>query len=195
MTDNDLRDQRVERLRRARAADSASKTKRARDIVAANLRDGARITFASIARHAQVSTWFVYNQIDVRTAIHAAMREQREYGIEASTTPSTYRASAASLATELAYTRTQLAKAETERDDYRRRMQLALGAAIDTDNVERLRARVHELDETNSRLAAETREARQYVAELTRERDRAQDDVTAARAALKRTIRSVPSGA
>ncbi|MYZ33702.1 hypothetical protein GT002_00810 [Streptomyces sp. SID4917] len=44
---------------------------------------GQRISFARVAREANVSTWFVYNSPEAKTAIRDAMHEQTHHGVEA----------------------------------------------------------------------------------------------------------------
>jgi hypothetical protein len=192
-TDNTGRQARIERLRLARRRDSAVKRKLALNAVVSLKNEGLRVSFAAVARRAQVSPWFTYNNSEVSAAIHTAMSEQQEHGVEANRTPPLNRATSASLHAELAFLRTELAKAKTSRDDFRRRLQLALGAAIEADDVQGLRTLVQELKQRDEQLSAEALAGRRREGELTRKLATAEDELAAARSALRRAIRPVPN--
>lgn len=87
---------------------------------------GQRISFAGVAREANVSTWFVYNSAEVKTAIWDAMQEQTHHGVEAAAAPRRERATPASLHTDLALAREEIQDLKRERDVLKQRVQLAL---------------------------------------------------------------------
>ncbi|MET7698640.1 hypothetical protein [Streptomyces sp. NPDC005485] len=51
------------------------------------LKAGQRITFARVAREANVSTWFVHDKAEVKAALLDAMNDQARHGAEAVATP------------------------------------------------------------------------------------------------------------
>ncbi|MGW0875311.1 DUF6262 family protein [Streptomyces sp. NPDC002740] len=101
------------RLRRARQTDSITKTTRARSVIRDLLTAGQRITFARVAREANVSTWFVYNKPEVKTAILDAMNDQTRHGAQAAATPRSQRATPAGLHTDVALAREEIQEPET----------------------------------------------------------------------------------
>lgn len=186
------REVRIERLRKVRARDSADKMKRSLEAIAALQDEGARVSFASVARRALVSTWFVYNQVNVAATIREAIAEQSEHGLDIAKAPKGQRVSPAALQAELAFARRELAEVQLERDELRRRVALTLGAAIDSDNIDGLQARVRELEVNNSLQAGEIIAGKRHANELSQQLQETEDQLIAARTSLRRSIRSVP---
>ncbi|WP_354670157.1 DUF6262 family protein [Streptomyces sp. S.PNR 29] len=81
------RDARVARLRQARQADSETKTIRTQRAIRDLLNAGQRISFARVAREADVSTWFIYDTPAINAAIRNAMSDQAQHGREAAAVP------------------------------------------------------------------------------------------------------------
>lgn len=189
---NTSREERIERLRRVRAQDSVDKTKRSLESIVALQCEGTRVSFASVARRALVSTWLVYNQPAVAAAIRTAIAEQSERGLEIAKAPQGHRVSPAALQAELAFARAELATARLERDGLRKRVALTLGAAIDSGSIDGLQARIRELEAISNLQAGEVIAANRRASELSRQLQETEDQLIAARAGLRRSIRAVP---
>ncbi|MDT0547743.1 DUF6262 family protein [Streptomyces lonegramiae] len=186
------RDVRVQRLRQARAADSKAKTLRALEAVASLVAAGEQVTVTRVARKAIVSTWFVYNRPEVHQAVQAAIREQARHGIPAAAVVPRQRVSEASLQTDLALAREEIKDLKTERDRLRERVRLALGAEIEQVQQTELLRRIRDLESHNALLVAELAEQTARADKLERRTIELEDEVTAVRRALTRTIRAVP---
>ncbi|MFF2128460.1 DUF6262 family protein [Streptomyces olivochromogenes] len=187
------RDARVGRLQAARTRDSEAKTARALNVVRDLLASGQRVSCARVAREASVSTWFVYNQPQVRDAAQAAMCEQREQGRQVSGAESRQQVTPAGLHTELALARDEIKDLKKERDRLRERVQLSLGAELDDVDRRQLVERIQELEQRNTGLDHELSDARNRLITLERRLRESEDDLTAARASLRRAMRAVPS--
>uniref|UniRef100_A0AAU2VFD3 DUF6262 family protein n=1 Tax=Streptomyces sp. NBC_00003 TaxID=2903608 RepID=A0AAU2VFD3_9ACTN len=195
MTDstNAARDARVQRLRQARATDSKAKTKRALAAIADLVSAGEKVTIAYVARKAAVSTWFVYNCPEVHSAARTAMQEQDQHGLPAAAITPRQRVSAASLHTDHALARDEIKELKTERDRLRERVRLALGAEIDDVQRTEFVSRIRDLENHNALLIAELAEQTERAGRLERRTLELEEEVTAVRRALTRTIRTVPS--
>ncbi|MFF7240388.1 DUF6262 family protein [Streptomyces collinus] len=187
------REARVQRLRAARAQDSAAKTSRALDVVRDLLTSGQRITCARVAREASVSTWFVYNQPQVRDAVQTAMHEQRDHGRPAAAVPGSKQVTPAGLHTELALARDEIKDLKKERDRLRERVRLSLGAELDDVDRRQLVERIQHLEQQNTGLKRELSEARDHLIAVEHRLRESEDDLTAARTSLRRAMRAVPS--
>jgi chromosome segregation ATPase len=192
-SDSASRDVRVRRLSAARARDSEAKTARSLGVVRDLLGSEHRVTFAGVAREAQVSTWFVYNQPQVRNAVQAAMDEQRGLGRQASLRSSSHRVTQSGLHTELALAREEIKDLKKERDRLRERVRLSLGAELDNVNRSQLIERVEQLEREKTDLKHELSAAREQLTALERRLQESEDDLIAARAGLRRAMRAVPS--
>jgi D-alanyl-D-alanine dipeptidase len=148
--------------------------------------DGTPITFAGVARAAQVSTWLVYAP-GVREAIEEARDRQPAHKGPAGRPPSR---DAAGVATDLALARAEIARLRAERDDQKRQLQLALGARMDNIAKADLLTRVDELTRHNNQLAATAAEQRSDNAALKARITELEDDLAAARTSLRRMIRA-----
>jgi chromosome segregation ATPase len=190
---SDGRDARVERLRAARTRDSEAKTARAMEAVRGLLSSGQRVTVARVAREASVSTWFVYNQPRVRDTVQTAIHEQREHGRQTSPATNGQQVTPAGLRTELALARDEMKDLRKERDRLRERVQLSLGTELDEVDRGQFVRRIQELEQQNSDLNRELSDARDRLASLECRLRESEDDLTAARAGLRRAMRAVPS--
>ncbi|MGY1503698.1 DUF6262 family protein (plasmid) [Streptomyces sp. QTS52] len=186
------RDARVARLRQARQSDSVTKTTRAREVIRDLLTAGQRVSFARVAREASVSTWFVYNNPEVKAAIRDAMNDQTHHGIEAAAAPRSERATPASLHTDLALAREEIQDLKRERDTLKRRVQLALRAEIDHVAQADLVDRIQDLEHHNQVLATDLTQARASAERLAKQREESEETITSLRLALRKAIRAVP---
>jgi hypothetical protein len=181
------RDARVARLRQARQSDSAVKTTRTRGAVRGLLNAGQRVSFTRVAREAHVSTWFVYNNPEIKAAIN----DQTHHGVEAAAAPRPERATPASLHTDLALASDEIKDLKRERDALKHRVQLALGAEIDNVAQADLVKRIQDLEHQNQVLAQELTETRASADRLAR-REEPEETITSLRLALRKAIREVP---
>ncbi|MET9084800.1 DUF6262 family protein [Streptomyces sp. NPDC004237] len=192
-SDSATRDARVGRLQAARIRDSEAKTARTLDVVGDLLASGQRVSYARVAREASVSTWFVYNQPQVRSAVQAAIHEQHEQGRQISGTRSRQQIAPAGLHTELALARDEIKDLKKERDRLRERVQLSLGAELDDADRRQLVERNQQLEQRNTDLDHELSDTRNRLIALEQRLQESEDDLTAARASLRRAMRAVPS--
>lgn len=139
------RQDRVERLQRARAKDSVAKRARAIETARRMHDSGARVTFAGVAREAAVSTWLVYNAPEVREAIQTLVDQQQAEGVPDAALPARL-ASPESLRTDLLLARDEVKRLRAENEKYLRRLRSVLGAEAEAASTPELLARVRELE-------------------------------------------------
>jgi chromosome segregation ATPase len=168
----------------ARRSDSSTKRARVRSTLEQMAADNTPITFASVARAAQVSTWLVYTP-GVREAIEAARTRQPAPDPASRSHPNTL-----AVATDLALARAEIARLRGERDEQQRQLRLALGARMDNIAKADLLTRLDELTRHNTQLAADITKYQTDNRELTARVIDLEDDLTAARTSLRRMIRS-----
>ena len=149
MTTSDTRDRRTNALTAARRKDSATKAARSLAAVERLHHSGRRVTFSGVAREAQVSGWFVYNQPDVRAAVERAIADQTAKGVTTASISTIERVSNSSLAAELAHARAEIRDLIDQRDRYRERARLALGTELETVTQHQLVDRITQLESTN----------------------------------------------
>lgn len=166
----------------------ASREKRAKVLAVVDQMkaDGDPITFLAVAKRADVSNWLVYAE-GVREHIEAAradqavtMTRQRKEGSVASP---------ASLTTDLEFARAQVRALTEERDRLRAAVQRSLGERVDAVSTKDLVARIQELMVANQQLAAKLAQAETDGRSLQNELAEAQDDLAAARTALRNMMR------
>jgi hypothetical protein len=167
-------------LRQARQHDSLTKRGRVLAVVAKMLEDQEPITFTSVARTARVSHWLVYAE-GVREHIDNARRQQAQQATRAqsegrSTAP-------AGLKAELEVQREENRRLRQEREQLQRALRRDLGWQLDQIGTADLEVRVDELATANQKLSADLAATKQELAE-------AQDSLAAARASLRRMIRT-----
>lgn len=185
------KDARIQRLKQVRAADSAKKTKSAYDSIQALVQNGQEVTFTAVARAAQVSTWFLYQKPDFRNAVETAIAQQGHLGVDAAA-PAVKRVSTSSLQAELAVARDQIKKLRVERDRYRQTARESLGAALDDAAAGQWSERLVKAHQQVAELKVELVAALDRAAAAEQHRDELMDELTAARASLKKIIRTVP---
>lgn len=169
----------------ARRRDSQQRRARVTQTLEAMLADGTPITFTTVARHAQVSTWLVHAD-GVREAIERAREQQRA---ELAPPPPGHAASQGSLRTDLALARDEIKRLRTQVEELRGNLRRALGNQLDDLNRTDLVARVDELVGHNTRLLAETHQLRTSNDVLTTAVAELEGDLAAARTSLRRMIR------
>lgn len=161
-----------------------SDTKRARVLATLErMRDNdIPITFASVARQAGVSTWLVYAP-GIREHIDQARTLQPPS--EPDGDPLTR-----SLHTDLALARAEIKSLRAEREQHQHQLRLALGARMDNLAKADLVARVDELTQANTELAASVAQHLSDNQTLRARITELEDDLAAARTSLRRMIRA-----
>jgi predicted nuclease with TOPRIM domain len=178
-------EKRRQALLEVRRRDSDAKRAHVRDTVEKMLLASERITFAAVARRAKVSSWLVYAE-GVREQIQTAIRQQAE---EPPETRDRSSAGVASLRTDLALAREEIKRLRSDNDRLRRTAQRLLGQQFDQVNVAELIARIDTLVNENRRLAHELHQTTKENTGLQSRLTELEEDVTAARTALRRMIR------
>lgn len=169
----------------ARRRDSTTKRHRAQSTVDTMLAEGTPITFATVARQANVSTWLVYAP-GMRDMIEEARTLQQNttaVGLDQD-------ADARGLGTDLALARAEITRLRAERDQHQQQLRLALGARLDNLAKADLLTRLDELTATNTELAASAEQHRLDNQALQARVAELEDDLAAARTSLRRVIRS-----
>jgi uncharacterized coiled-coil DUF342 family protein len=173
-------------LKNARQRDSHQKRSRVFAAVDEIKHTDTPITFALIARAAQVSTWLVYadgvrDYIETARAYQAAQPHRQQL---AGT-----RASEASLRTDLELARQDNRKLRAEIARLTQALREQLGQQLDHQNTTDLRARIEELLDVNRELHNANAELADDNQRLQSHLTEAQDDLIAVRASLRQMIR------
>ncbi|MET7852683.1 DUF6262 family protein [Streptomyces avermitilis] len=173
-------------LLESRQRDSQQKRARVLATVDDMKTKGETITFLGVARAAGVSNWLVYSH-GMREHIEEARKGQTREDARKKRAGS--RASTASLATDLQLARAELAAVRDERDRLKEAVQRHLGQQLHQTGAKDLTARINELQaadkDLEKRLAASEADRRGLQDAL----QEAQDDLIAAREALRNMIR------
>jgi chromosome segregation ATPase len=174
-------------LRHARQQDSQRKRARVIAVVNDMLATGTPVTFTAVRETAQVSKWLVYAD-GVREHIDQARTQQagrkvrdRRRGLQPSI---------ASLQTDLELARANNARLRTERDRLMAAVQRGLGHQLNQLAAKDLAARIDELTHANQQLLTELARLRADNEGFRRRLAETEDDLAAARASLRRMIRS-----
>jgi phage shock protein A len=176
---------RVHALHAARQRDSRNKRAHVRATMENMLLAGDPVIFTSVARTARVSTWLVYAE-GVREHIESAIQQQRS---QPDDRRSDDPASIASLRTDLALARSEIARLRADNDKLRRNAQRLLGQQLDQHDTGELLARVDSLVAENRGLTEKLRQSAQENAGLRKQLTELEEDIAAARTALRRMIR------
>lgn len=186
-------DARTARLVRARRDSAARKQRQAMDAIQAIRAAGDSVSVSAVARAGQVSTWFIYNNTAVRTALTAAAEDQAQSD---QLKPTKSKAGGddrtlQGLRVELAGARDEIRALRGEQAQLRRRLERTLGHQIDEISSADLAARVGELTEQNLALGNELSTARAELARTITHAAGLQDELVGARAALRRMMTEV----
>jgi hypothetical protein len=179
---------RTAHLTAVRRRDGETKRRRALAAVADLERSGCRTTFSGVARAASVSTWFVYNQADVRAAINAAIHRQAHDGI-AEQSAATAPISRDSLRTELLTARAEIRALRAERSTMRTRLQEQLGAELDHGTRVELTERLQHSEQRNVILINENERLQCQTDDLTALAAETRIELEGARTAYRRLMR------
>lgn len=181
------REGRPDLLREARRRDSVAKRQRVLVTLERMEHEREPVTFAGVARAADVSTWLVYAE-GVREHIDAARGRQAAQPVRDHSTGLS--ASAASLRTDLQLARQEITELRAERDKLRQNLQKQLGRQLDAlthrelvDRIDELTRENHRLNDLNRKLGAGNEQLVQQVTSL-------EDDLAATRTSLRRMIRN-----
>ncbi|MFF3733404.1 DUF6262 family protein [Streptomyces sp. NPDC002476] len=172
----------AEVLAESRRNTSLLKRQRVLDTIRLMLDDGEPISFAAVARAANVSTWLVYAE-GVREHVQTAIQRQEKTPVTAA--PQGRRAGPTSLHADLAMAREEIKELRAERDQLRDAMRQQLGHQLDQISNRKLTERITELTEANRKLEHELVQLRpliDHVQELER-------DLAATRTSLRQMIR------
>ncbi|MFH9810968.1 DUF6262 family protein [Streptomyces olivaceus] len=172
----------AEVLAESRRNTSILKRQRVLDTIRLMLDDGEPISFAAVARAANVSTWLVYAE-GVREHVQAAIQRQEHTPVTAAAQGR--RAGTASLHADLAMAREEIKELRAERDQLRGAIRQQLGHQLDQISNRKLTERIAELTEANRKLEHELAELRpltDHVQELER-------DLAATRTSLRQMIK------
>jgi hypothetical protein len=176
------REDRIERLTRERRSDGKRKQAVALATVVELVSTGQAVTFASVQRGARVSSWFVYNNPQVRGAIEAARTVARTVAASPAPAPAGLRA-------DLLLARDEVRQLREERDRLRTRVRRDLGNTLEHRDRDALIEQVHELERQRNVLHAELHTARVELEQARGDGLILRDELDAARAALKRMMR------
>lgn len=173
-------------LREARQRDSTAKRTHVLATVEQMLRTKQPVTFAAVAKAAEVSNWLVYapgvrEHIETARAQQAGQpRRDRAAGLSPST---------ASLRTDLELARAEIKTLRAERDQLKTAVRHSLGQQLDQIASQELVERINELTAQNRRLTTELQDARVENRVLTERATEAEEERDAARTSLLSALR------
>lgn len=147
---------RTEHLVEQRRLAAADKQAHALAAVQSLLARGERVSFTEAARSAKVSTWFVYNNPEVRAAVERAIAEQSGRRSERAAKPVDDR-TLSGLRTELATARAEIRDLRDEREQLKRRLRRDLGEQVDAMGKRELFERLKKLEHENAQLQSTLR--------------------------------------
>jgi alpha-N-acetylglucosamine transferase len=182
-------DDRTRALHDAKRADSQRKHDRAAATVKRLLDSGSRVSFARVAREANVSTWLVYNSTELKTAIQNAIDQQNVDGLKQAPARPATAVSNASLMTDLALARTEIKSLKHERDALRKRIERVLGDEIREIDHSQLVERITELEHLLRAAHSDVADATKSNATLTEQNQELAEQLEAVRILNQRLIR------
>lgn len=155
---------------------------------------GQAVTFTAASRAAAVSTWFAYNNTLVAAAIRQAQTDQAENGLQSHPQPQE-RVTAVSLRTELGNSRQEVKELRHENVRLNAALATRLGTNLERVDLGDVLARLREAEDRNVQLESALEAATNTVTDLKSQLTTAQDELTAARDALRRSMHvvSVPA--
>ena len=182
-------DDRTRALHEAKRADSRRKHDRAIATVQRLVDSGSRVSFARVAREANVSTWLVYNSPELKTAIQDAIDHQNTEGIKEAPVRPAIAASNASLMTDLALARAEVKSLKQERDALRKRIERVLGDEIREVDRDQLVERITELEQLLRTAHTDLVDSTKTVAALTDQNQELTEQLDAVRILNQQLIR------
>lgn len=182
-------DDRTRALHEAKRADSRRKHDRAIATVKRLVDSGSRVSFARVAREANVSTWLVYNSAELKTAIQDAIDHQNTDGLkQAPARPATV-VSNASLMADLAMARAEIKSLKQERDTLRKRIERVLGDEVREVDRSQLIERINELEHLLRTAHTDLADSTKTVAALTEQSQELAEQLDAVRILNQQLIR------
>lgn len=182
-------DDRTRALHEAKRADSRRKHDRAIATVKRLVDSGSRVSFARVAREANVSTWLVYNSPELKAAIQDAIDHQNTEGIKEAPARPAIAASNASLMTDLALARAEIKSLKQERDTLRKRIERVLGDEIREVDRDQLVERITELEQLLRTAHTDLSDSTKTVAALTDQNQELTEQLDAVRILNQQLIR------
>ncbi|MGW4217397.1 DUF6262 family protein [Streptomyces bacillaris] len=170
------------------ARQKASREKRAKVLAVVDemKSKGEPVTFLAVAKGAGVSNWLVYAE-GVREHIEAARNAQGR--VQANDRRGGGAATSASLSTDLELARVEVRSLREERDRLKAAVQRGLGQQVAQAGQADLVARIDELTAANQGLADQLAQAEAHRHSLQAVLTETQDDLAAARTALRNMMR------
>jgi outer membrane murein-binding lipoprotein Lpp len=175
----------AEVLAESRRRDSHAKRGKVLAVLEEMVRRGEPVSFTAVARAAGVSHWLVYAE-GIRERIETARVQQHDKPRR--DRQADLNASAVSLATDLQLAREDNNKLRAERDQLKAALRRQLGEQLDQLSHQSLIDRLDELTQHNQQLTAETERLRHGNATLRHQLQAAEEDLAAARTALRRMV-------
>lgn len=182
-------DDRTRALHEAKRADSRRKHDRAAATLKRLLNNGSRVSFARVAREANISTWLVYNSTELKTAIQDAINQQNADGLTPAPARPATTVSNASLMTDLAVARAEIKSIKQERDTLRKRIERVLGDEIREVDRNQLTDRIAELEQLLRTAHADLTDTNKTIATLTDQNQELAEQLDAVRILNQRLIR------
>lgn len=182
-------DDRTKALHEAKRADSRRKHDRATATVKRLVDSGSRVSFARVAREANVSTWLVYNSADLKTAIQNAIDHQNAEGLTPAPVRPAAAASNASLMTDLALARAEIKSLKQERDTLRKRIERVLGDEVREVDRSQLVERIAELEQLLRTAHADLADTNKTIATLIDQNQELTEQLDAVRILNQQLIR------
>jgi aryl carrier-like protein len=182
-------DDRTRALHEAKRADSRRKHDRAIATVKRLVDSGSRVSFARVAREANVSTWLVYNSAELKATIQDAVDQQNTEGLKQAPARPATAASNASLMTDLALARAEIKTLKQERDTLRRRIERVLGDEVREVDRGQLVERINELEHLLRTAHSDLADSTKTVAALTEQSQELTEQLDAVRILNQRLIR------
>jgi len=171
-------------LARARRRDSQAKRARAAEALRAMLETGEAISFAGLARRADVSVSLLYADKDLAAKVAEARDRQRQAGSDrAWRLPARSLVTEQSLRTELANSKEQVRQLHEEATLLRQRLARSLGTEADIARGRATAPLLDQLEDRADELEADNARLRRRVSDLEGELREANDSLEAARVA------------
>jgi aryl carrier-like protein len=182
-------DDRTRALHEAKRADSRRKHDRATATVKRLVDSGSRVSFARVAREANISTWLVYNSAELKATIQDAIDQQNTQGLTQAPARPAAAASNASLMTDLALARAEIKSLKQERDTLRKRIERVLGDEVREVDRSQLVERITELEHLLRTAHTDLADTKKTVAALTDQTQELTEQLDAVRILNQRLIR------